>query len=141
MADTSSLTRKALASGNNAQWADIVLKQISVAGYDADHCKSAEEALKRMAFIPYELVVVDDHIFHEDKRVLSYLVTIPMQLRRNALYLITGPKFKTMEPLSAFAMAVDGLINHKDLHQLAAYVHMLRKEHVSLYREFSNFVN
>ncbi len=141
MADTNVSARRALASGSDPQWADTVLKQTSVAGYEVDLCKSAEEALKRMAFIPYELVIIDEQILREDKRVLPYLVTIPMQLRRKAIYMITGPKYKTMENLRAFSLGVDGIVNYNDLHQLAAYIHILRKELVALYREFSTFVN
>ena len=141
MDDTSVVSRKALAAGKHPKWRDIVIEQISAAGFECEACEQAEDALKRMAFIPYELVVVDEHVIKENNHILSYLVTIPMELRRKALYLITGPKFKTMDNLAAFSMGIDGLLNHKDLNKLASCIHMLKKEHDQLYREFLKCVD
>ena len=141
MVDTSGVARRALISGKDQAWLQTALKQATMAGFQADSSDSAEEALKRLAFIPYELVLLDDQVIREDKRLLPYLVNIPMQLRRKALYLLTGPQYKTMDAMAAFALGVDGLVNYKDLSQLAAYLHMLQKEHKVLYREFMNFVD
>ena len=141
MADTSGVSRKALVSGKDLSWFKAALKQVAAAGYQSDSSESAEESLKRLAFIPYELVLLDDQVIREDKRILPYLVTIPMQLRRKALYLLTGPTYKTMDPMTAFSLGVDGIVNHKDLGQLAAYIHMMQKEHKILYREFLNWVD
>jgi len=58
-----------------------------MADYETDSCDSVQETVRRMASIPYELIVLDEDMFHEDNRILIYMVGIPMQLRRSALYL------------------------------------------------------
>ncbi len=141
MEDTSALPRKALTAGKDPKWAELVLKQIAAAGYEADSCSSAQEIFKRMTFTSYELVILDEEVVKEEKRLLPYLATIPLQVRRKALYVLTGAKYQTMNALAAFSLGVDGLINHQDLHQLAACINALRKEHAVLYREFSKFVD
>jgi hypothetical protein len=130
----------ALAAGRDQNRLQIVQKQITMADYETDSCDSVQETVRRMASIPYELIVLDEDMFHEDNRILIYMVGIPMQLRRSALYLLSGAAYKSMDTFSAFVAAVDGLINYQDLGRLSGYIKILEKEHHRLYREFIKIV-
>jgi CheY-like chemotaxis protein len=133
--------KRALAVGKSAQWMETVTQQAESTGYKVEFFGSGEEALKKMAAHQYEMVIVDEKVIMEDKRVLPYLVTIPMEIRRNTLYLISGARYKTMHARSAFSLGVDSVINHKDLSRLAVCLQALETEHSHLYREFLTFVD
>jgi CheY-like chemotaxis protein len=141
MVDTKQFPKgMALAAGKNRSRLEVAQQQITAAGYETDFSESPQETVKRMASIPYELIVLDEDMVQEDKRVLIYMVGIPMQLRRSALYLVTGAKVKTMDTLSAFGAGLDGLINYQDLGRLSWYIQGLEKEHHRLYREFAKIL-
>jgi CheY-like chemotaxis protein len=130
----------ALAAGKNRSRLEVAQQQMAAAGYETDFSESPQDAVKKMASIPYELILLDEDMIQEDKRVLIYMVGIPMQLRRSALYLVTGAKVKTMDTLSAFGAGLDGLINYQDIGRLAWYIQALEKEHDRLYREFAKIL-
>jgi hypothetical protein len=130
----------ALTAGKNLVRLKMAQKQITIAGYETDFCDSPHETVRKMASIPYGLIVVDEDLIQEDKRVLIYMVGIPMQLRRTALYMLTGAGFKSMDTFSAFIAGVDGLINYQDLNRLAWYIQLLEKERHRLYREFTKIL-
>lgn len=133
--------KRALAVGKGAQWVETVTQQAESTGYKVESFESGEEALRKIAAHQYEMVIVDEKVIMEDKRILPYLVTIPMEIRRNTLYLISGAKYKTMHARTAFSLGVDSVINHKDLSRLAICLQALEAEHTHLYREFLTLVD
>ncbi|MBI4773588.1 MAG: hypothetical protein HY788_05305 [Deltaproteobacteria bacterium] len=139
MANTSEI-KKSLIVVTDESKARKIVQQVRIAGYEPAVLLTVDEALKLMAFINYDLVVMDEDVADKDKRVLAYVLTIPMQLRRKTLFVLIGTKYATNDRLNAFVMGLDALINYADIERLAGNLQMIEKEHRQFYRLFYNII-
>ena len=139
MANTSEIKKSLIIVADESK-ARRIVQQVRIAGYEPAVLLTVEEALKLMAFINYDLVVMDEDIVNKDKRVLSYVLTIPMQLRRKTLFVLLGNKYATNDRLNAFVMGLDAMINYVDIERLAGNLQMIEKEHRQFYRLFQSII-
>jgi len=139
MANTSEI-KKALIVVTDESKARKIVQQVRIAGFEPAVLLTVDEALKLMAFINYDLVLMDEDVVNKDKRVLAYVLTIPMQLRRKTLFVLLGTKYATSDRLNAFVMGLDALINYADIERLAGNLQMIEKEHRQFYRIFYNII-
>ena len=139
MATTSEIKKSLIIVADESK-ARRIVQQVRIAGYEPAVLLTAEEALKLMAFINYDLVVMDEDIVNKDKRVLSYVLTIPMQLRRKTLFVLLGNKYATNDRLNAFVVGLDAMINYVDIERLAGNLQIIEKEHRQFYRLFQSII-
>jgi len=139
MVSTSEI-KKSLIVVTDESKARKIVQQVRTAGYEPAVLLTVDEALKLMAFINYDLVVMDEDVVSKDKRVLAYVLTIPMQLRRKTLFVLLGTKYASNDRLNAFVMGLDALINYADIERLAGNLQMIEKEHRQFYRLFYNII-
>src|SRR5215510_13427165 len=92
-----------------------VLKEL---GYKSHVAETAEMAIERFRYTPYDVVIV-----HEDfagnslltNSLLNYLATLPMGQRRHAFVGLIGSSFKTLDAMQAFTQSVHLVVNPADL--------------------------
>ena len=86
--------------------------------YNVSVAGSTREALKRMRYHNYELIVVDemfDTSSAEANGVLVFLERLPMSVRRNIFVCLTGARYRTMDHMMAFNKSVNMIINTKNI--------------------------
>jgi len=132
--------RRCLIVTEDEKSAGRLVQQVRLTNFDAAVVLTTDEALKLMAFVNYDLIILDEAKVRKDKRLLAYMATIPMSLRRKSLFMLIGDTHQTGDGLNAFAMALNGLINTRDIPRLASHIQTIEKEHAQSYRVFQNII-
>ena len=92
---------------------------IEAYGYLTETVDTAMEAIHRLSFSNYEIVVVhtgfEDWISFSDSVVHNYLCTLPMSRRRGVYYIVIGPDFPTYYRLAALAVSANLVVNDRDV--------------------------
>lgn len=86
--------------------------------YRITEAASAKDALKRMRFHVYDVVVIHetfDAANPEDNEVLNYLAGLSMSVRRQIFVAMVTERFRTMDDMAAFTRSVNITINLKNL--------------------------
>ncbi len=86
--------------------------------YNVSVAGSTREALKRMRYHNYELIVVNetfDASSVEANGVLVFLERLPMSVRRNIFVCLTSARYRTMDHMMAFNKSVNMIINTKNI--------------------------
>ncbi|MFT5701897.1 MAG: hypothetical protein ACI8ZB_004801 [Desulforhopalus sp.] len=95
---------------------------IEAYGYLTETVDTALEAIHRLSFSNYEIVVVhtgfEDWVLFSDSVVHNYLCTLPMSRRRGVYYIVIGPNLLTYYRLSALALSVNLVVNDRDVENL-----------------------
>ncbi|MDL1978557.1 MAG: zinc-ribbon domain-containing protein [Deltaproteobacteria bacterium] len=109
--------------------------------YHITQAVSQEDALKKVRFHPYDLVVVNESFEDaspEDNEILGYLNKLTMTTRRNIFVALLGKDLRTMDNMTAFARSVNVVINPKDLNQLGLILKKSLAQHMEFYRVFKS---
>ena len=86
--------------------------------YNVSVAGSTREALKRMRYHNYELIVVNemfDTSTADSNGVLVFLERLPMTTRRNMFVCLIGTRYRTMDHMMAFNKSVNMIINTKNI--------------------------
>ncbi len=86
--------------------------------YNVSVAGTTREALKRMRYHNYDLVVVNetfDHSSADTNGVLVFLERLPMTTRRNIFVCLIGGRYRTMDHMMAFNKSVNMIINAKNI--------------------------
>ncbi|MDD5476142.1 MAG: hypothetical protein PHU03_06475 [Syntrophales bacterium] len=89
-------------------------EQLEKADYMVTEAGSAQEALKRMRYHTFDVVVVNEDFDCSDPEenvVLSYLAELNMQVRRKIFVALVGSRFRTLDDMTAFNRSVNITIN------------------------------
>lgn len=86
--------------------------------YNVSVAGSTREALKRMRYHNYDLIVVNE-MFNtntaDSNGVLVFLERLPMSTRRNIFVCLIGGRYRTMDHMMAFNKSVNMIVNTKNL--------------------------
>ncbi len=116
-----------------------IRSEIEQLGY---HCVSApntRDAVGKMRFHLFELVIVSDGFDGQDldnSPILNYLNHISIADRRKIFVALMGERFKSMDNLMAFAMSANAVINPKDTDKFSAMLKGAVSDHERFYRVF-----
>ena len=73
-------------------------------GYVIDSPETADQALQRLRFNQYHIIVVDDNFEGKSPNpVAGYLANLNMNIRRDMFVVLIGKRFKTADHLQACA--------------------------------------
>ena len=92
-------------------------------GFKSHTAETAEAAIERIRYTPYDVIVVHEGFAGSSLRsnaVLNYLGPLPMAQRRYTFVCLVGPSFKTLDAMQAFAQSAHVVVNPIDLLNLAA---------------------
>jgi CheY-like chemotaxis protein/uncharacterized protein YlaI len=111
---------------------DLMEYQITVA-------ETAREALKRMRYHIYDVVVVDESFDTDNPEangVLIYLERLGMAIRRNTFVAMISSRHRTMDNMTAFLKSVNLIINSKNIEDTGKILSRGLTEYLGFYRVF-----
>jgi predicted Zn finger-like uncharacterized protein len=91
---------------------------LSMMDYQITIAESARDALKRMRYHVYDLIVVDENFDTKNpdaNGVLIYLERLQMSTRRNIFVAMVSSRYRTMDNMMAFHASVNLVINIKNI--------------------------
>jgi predicted Zn finger-like uncharacterized protein len=94
---------------------------LSLMDYQITIAESARDALKRMRYHVYDLIVVDENFDTKNpdaNGVLIYLERLQMATRRNIFVAMVSNRYRTMDNMMAFHASVNLVINIKNIEDI-----------------------
>ncbi len=98
-----------------------IVSQLKEMGYTTKAVTSSSEAIGRIKFTEYELVVLSETFAGstaENNSTLKYIQPMPMVTRRKMFVALLGNNFRTMDNMTSFALSANVVINNKDIDNL-----------------------
>ena len=95
-----------------------IKNMLALMEYNVSVAGSTREALKRMRYHNYELIVVNemfDTSTADSNGVLVFLERLPITTRRNMFVCLIGTRYRTMDHMMAFNKSVNMIINTKNI--------------------------
>ena len=95
---------------------------LSLMDYQITNAESARDALKRMRYHVYDLIVVNENFDTKNpdaNGVLIYLERLPMSTRRNIFVAMVSSRYRTMDNMMALNASVNLTINIKNIEDIS----------------------
>jgi len=95
---------------------------LSLMDYQITIAESARDALKRMRYHAYDLIVVDENFDTKNpdaNGVLIYLERLQMAVRRSIFVAMISTRYRTMDNMMAFHASVNLIVNIKNIDDIA----------------------
>ncbi|MCF8144304.1 MAG: zinc-ribbon domain-containing protein [Deltaproteobacteria bacterium] len=108
-------------------------------GYNTIRAENTREAVSKMRFLNFDLVILSDlfdNIRLQQSPILQYLNHLSMSVRRKMFVVLMSDTFRTMDPMSAFAMSANLVANWKDLGRFSNILARAVSENANFYKVF-----
>ncbi len=128
--------RALICDTTNQKNIDPVLKEL---GYATKTVSSATDAIGRMKFTDYNLVVLAEDFAGstlDNNIVLKYIQPMSMTTRRKMFVAMLGKDVRTMDNMKAFGLSVNVVISTKDMGNLAKILKKSISENDAFYKVF-----
>ena len=112
---------------------------VKILGYRVTESTSARDALKRMRFHVYDLVVLNENFDTEDagsNNVLNYLKSLSMSIRRQIFVALVSDRFRTMDNMAAFNRSVNIVINPESIADIGPIIERGTNDSRAFYHVF-----
>lgn len=132
-------TKLGLVMENISEHTDQIRMAIGQLGYKAISAPNIRDAIGRMRFHHFDLVILSDGFdgqSFERNPVLSHLNNISMAIRRRMFVVLMGEGFKTMDDMMAFALSANLVVNTKELDKLLAILKRALSDFEKFYKVF-----
>jgi CheY-like chemotaxis protein len=116
-----------------------IIENLEQLEYQITVAESARDALKRMRYHVYDLVVVDEDFDTDNPEtngVLIYLERLGMAVRRNMFVAMISNRHRTMDNMTAFLKSVNLIVNTKNMEDFGKIMSRGLTDHLSFYRVF-----
>lgn len=116
-----------------------ILESLQQMDYQITVADNAREALKRMRYHAYDVVVVDegfDTDNPETNGVLLFLERMAMSSRRNMFVVLVSNRHRTMDNMTAFLKSVNLVVNTKNIEDFPKILNRGLTDHLAFYRIF-----
>ena len=113
--------KTALICEENGEVINKVSEVLRIMEYHITEAENARDALKRMRYHDYDLVVVNesfDTANPDENGVLIYLERLNMAVRRKIFVAMISRRYRTMDQFMAFNKSVNMIINTRNLNQI-----------------------
>jgi CheY-like chemotaxis protein len=131
--------RTALICEIDPQVRRTLVTQLAALGYQITAAENAREALKRMRYHVYDVVVVDELFDTENPEangVLIYLERLAMSVRRNIFVVMITGHHRTMDNFTGFLKSLNLVINVRNIEDFGKILGRGLTEHLTFYRVF-----
>ncbi len=91
---------------------------LDILEYHITEAKNSRDALKKMRYHTYDLIVVNEYFDTKDvdaNGVLIYLERQPMLIRRNIFVVLISTRYRTMDHMAAFQQSVNMIVNFSNM--------------------------
>ena len=112
---------------------------LSMLEYQITPAESARDALKRMRYHVYDLIVINENFDTENPEangVLIYLERLSMQTRRNMFVAMVSDRYRTMDNMMALNKSVNLIINVKNIEDIGKILSRGITDNEYFYRVF-----
>jgi predicted Zn finger-like uncharacterized protein len=123
----------------------VMLKKIvdtlNLLEYHVTVSESGRDALKKMRYHQYDLVVINE-AFHctgpDTNMVLLYLERLNMSARRDIYVTMISSQYRTMDQMMAFRHSVNLIVNSKNIDDIGKIIQRGLTDHDFFYRVFKD---
>lgn len=108
----------ALICESDPSFKKIWIEALDVMEYHSTVAENNRDALTKMRYHTYDLIVVNetfDTSNPDENSILVYLERLPMAVRRNIFVALTTNRFRTMDNMAAFNKSVNITINNNNI--------------------------
>jgi predicted Zn finger-like uncharacterized protein len=116
-----------------------IIESLGLMEYQITVAENARDALKRMRYHVYDIVVVDEDFDTDNPEangVLIYLERLGMSVRRNIFVALVSSRHRTMDNMTAFLKSVNLIVNSKNIDDFSKILSRGLTDHLSFYRVF-----
>lgn len=116
-----------------------VFSMIAKMGFNAETVIDVDDALDRMEYHIYHLVILDED-FDENKgarRILSRMNTMDMSLRRKICLVLISNKYNSNDNMAALHTSVNNIINKDDISHLDSFLGQILLDHKNFYTVYN----
>ena len=107
--------------------------------YYSSVASSVKEALSKLRYNQYDLVMVDEEFCGEtaeNNTILRYLQPMPMATRRTIFLMLISKEIRTLDNLMAFANSVNAIINMEDTEKIKLVLERSLADHRRFYKVY-----
>jgi CheY-like chemotaxis protein len=111
--------------------------------YYSSVASSVKEALSKLRYNQYDLVMLDEEFCGEsadNNTILRYLQPMPMSTRRNIFLMMISNEIRTLDNLLAFANSVNAVINVSDIQKVKLVLERAMADHRRFYKVYKDLV-
>ena len=116
------------------------MSALNLLEYHVTISESGRDALKKMRYHQYDLVLVNES-FHcdgpESNMVLLYLERLNMNSRRNMFVVMLSNQHRTMDQMMAFRFSVNIIVNTKNIDDIGKVIQRGLTDNEFFYRVFN----
>jgi predicted Zn finger-like uncharacterized protein len=116
-----------------------IVSVLDMIEYHITVCDSTREALKKMRYHNYDLVVLNEDFDTPDpdtNGILIYLERLNMAARRNIFVMLLSTRFRTMDHMMSFNKSVNVIMNPQNISDFERILKRGLSEHALNYRVF-----
>jgi predicted Zn finger-like uncharacterized protein len=131
----------ALVCVDEAERLKAVKEALDDLGYFSSVASSVKEALSKLRYNHYDLVMLDEEFCgetSENNTILRYLQPMPMNTRRQIFLILISKQFRTNDNLAAFANSVNGVINASDIEKVKLVLERALADHRRFYKVYTD---
>lgn len=114
-----------------------IIDNLQLMEYQTTVAENSRDALKRMRYHTYDLVVVDEDFDTDDPNtngIILYLERLGMAVRRNMFVALISSRHRTMDNMMAFHRSVNLIINIKNIEDIGKIISRGITDHGLFYR-------
>lgn len=123
---------------------DKVIRQkirpsLEILEYHINEVDNNRDALKKMRYHTYDLIVVNEYFDCSDPEanpILIYLERQPMEVRRNTFITLLSTRFRTMDRMTTFQHSVNLIINLRNIDDFDRILQRGLTDHGLFYKVF-----
>ena len=107
--------------------------------YYSSVASSVKEALSKLRYNQYDLVMLDEEFCGENAEnntILRYLQPMPMSTRRNIFLMLISSQVKTLDNLMTFSKSVNAMINVSDIQKVKLVLERAIADHRRFYKVY-----
>lgn len=126
-----------LAGGNPGS--GVLRTAAEVLGYQVLEVKNTTEAVSRLRFHHFDLLLLQDGFGGhpaDQNPILGYINSQSMSIRRKIFLALIGDHFKTRDAMTAYSLSANLVVNEKDMDKLAAILKTDIAENERFYKIF-----
>jgi predicted Zn finger-like uncharacterized protein len=105
-------------------------------GYGIETAADPADAIRKMAYHVYPLVILEDRFDQGKARILLHLNTLDMSVRRRICLVLMGQSYKTGDPMAALHASVNCVAGPDSLSQLSGVLSAALTDHKDFYRVY-----
>ncbi len=136
--------KTALVCESDALIREKIRPSLDILEYHITEVPNSREALKKMRYHNYDLVVINEYFDTQDpdaNPLLIFLERMPMEMRRNIFVTLLTSRFRTMDHMGAFQKSVNLILNVRNVDDFDKIIQRGIADYGLFYKIFKESLN